>query len=406
MQSRTEKESRKKRNATTNMVITLTTLKDSNPLASVLMQRSKERKRSISNDISDLTWADEYLTTTKRVKTHDSGDFDSILNQAFDSVESGFENEAHGMEAPASESSDFMAAKAFSDFLERETSLGALFAKDKEPSMEWKEWPDIPRCNTVSRVSSVDWMKDRADCSIEGLRIRDVFAGDKSKIDPLESFEPVEDDNLYSFLADLESRERLMTEQKKNPETLRTLTPTLIPVVESCKDLDLLTLPALDFVAPSATELEENKGDVAHPVVHSEMIDGDKEKPEKEFCVPTEVDVLLGRGGKSNNHPGNNRYRSEVYKLQDWYKTCIKTSKTNLSQCLVDWVHSYGGRFLALDSKTKTWFVVDNLRARKKCSQALRESKKDFVESKQALREDEKPQRLHKNRKKFHEAPS
>ena len=98
-----------------------------------------------------------------------------------------------------------------------------------------------------------------------------------------------------------------------------------------------------------------------------------KELLVKEFVQdPTDLDVLLGRGGKSNHHPGNKKYRDEVGNLQQWYKASQKNEKTDLSQCLVNYVHSYGGRFLKADTSGK-WYIVTNLVARRKASQALRE---------------------------------
>jgi hypothetical protein len=92
----------------------------------------------------------------------------------------------------------------------------------------------------------------------------------------------------------------------------------------------------------------------------------------KEYVEPTDIDVLLGRGGRSNHHPGNKRYREEVQNLQGWYLGVEdKNEKTDLSQCLVDYVHSYEGRFLYKDEVG--WYVVPNIIARRKASQALRE---------------------------------
>merc|ERR1719432_504433 len=94
------------------------------------------------------------------------------------------------------------------------------------------------------------------------------------------------------------------------------------------------------------------------------------------YVEPHEDDVLLGRGGRSNHHPGNKRYREEVKNLRKWYQEIReKEEKTDLSQCLVDYVHSYGGRFLEEDKTTKvgSWYIVPDLLARRKASQALRE---------------------------------
>lgn len=95
--------------------------------------------------------------------------------------------------------------------------------------------------------------------------------------------------------------------------------------------------------------------------------------PEKKIYVePVDNDVLLGRGGRSNHHPGNKRYREEVKNLQKWYLDIEdKDEKTDLSQCLVDYVKSYNGRFLEKDNFG--WYEVPNIVARRKASQALRE---------------------------------
>lgn len=100
-----------------------------------------------------------------------------------------------------------------------------------------------------------------------------------------------------------------------------------------------------------------------------------KEPIIKEYVdVPSDRDVLLGRGGKSNHHPGNKAYRDQVGTIRDSYRTSEKNEKTVSSQMLVDWVHQRGGRFLKQeDDESKRWYVVTNIVARRKSSQALRE---------------------------------
>jgi len=97
----------------------------------------------------------------------------------------------------------------------------------------------------------------------------------------------------------------------------------------------------------------------------------------KEFVlVPTDLDVLLGRGGKTNNHPGNKRYREEVLTVKPMYHDCTtKPEKKNVSELLMAYVHHYGGRFLSKDCRTGHWYIACPKTARKKCSQALREEK-------------------------------
>lgn len=94
----------------------------------------------------------------------------------------------------------------------------------------------------------------------------------------------------------------------------------------------------------------------------------------KNYFEPTENDVLLGRGGRANNHPGNKKYLDLKDSIQDRYMKADKNEKTAISQELVDIVKKeWGAKFLKLDPDTNRWYEVDNVVARKKCSQSLRE---------------------------------
>jgi len=67
----------------------------------------------------------------------------------------------------------------------------------------------------------------------------------------------------------------------------------------------------------------------------------------KEYVTISDHDVLLGRGGKSNHHPGNQRYRAEVQNFRGVYgKLVDDKEKTEMSQVLVDVIEKMGGRFL------------------------------------------------------------
>jgi len=96
---------------------------------------------------------------------------------------------------------------------------------------------------------------------------------------------------------------------------------------------------------------------------------------EKEKVQYTDKDVLFGRGGLSNHHIGNKRYRDEADKLKPEYidtKT-TKREKTVFRNRLVDIVHGYGGRFLHYQQANNEWVEVPLKQARRKASQALRE---------------------------------
>jgi hypothetical protein len=104
--------------------------------------------------------------------------------------------------------------------------------------------------------------------------------------------------------------------------------------------------------------------------------DNDNDNNKKVYIVgnPMDQDVLMGRGGRSNHHPGNMRYLQEKLAIQPRYQRATKEAKTSISQELVDAVYAWGGRFLQLDDTVQKWYVViSNDIVRKKAGQALRE---------------------------------
>lgn len=89
-----------------------------------------------------------------------------------------------------------------------------------------------------------------------------------------------------------------------------------------------------------------------------------------------ESDILCGRGGKSNHHAGNKRYRQVVCEMKtDYRSTSAKKAKTGLSRAIVDHVCDYGGRFIKKDTPNGRYYLLSKADARKKTSQALRETK-------------------------------
>ncbi|CAJ1956041.1 unnamed protein product [Cylindrotheca closterium] len=99
-----------------------------------------------------------------------------------------------------------------------------------------------------------------------------------------------------------------------------------------------------------------------------------KEPAVRRYVAPTELDVLLGRGGGSNHHIGNKAYRKRILNLQPIYKTLDRDSKTAMSHQVVEWVtQEIQGRFLKRENKGSPWYIVTDATARQKVSQALRE---------------------------------
>jgi hypothetical protein len=84
-------------------------------------------------------------------------------------------------------------------------------------------------------------------------------------------------------------------------------------------------------------------------------------------------DVLCGRGGETNHHPGNVQYRGLVKKYQRLYLKAKRRDKPKIARLIVDTVRRRTGRFLKKDPVAGVWKDVGNNKAREKTSQALRE---------------------------------
>ncbi len=122
-----------------------------------------------------------------------------------------------------------------------------------------------------------------------------------------------------------------------------------------------------------------------------------------DIIIPTDLDVLFGRGQTKNKHPGNQRFRELVNSMRPIYFAQGKSKKKKhaLSEQVVEAVYAYGGRFLevvddgasssssafassssffstggeaGVSGKVPVYKEVDRKRARKKCSQRLRET--------------------------------
>ncbi len=83
---------------------------------------------------------------------------------------------------------------------------------------------------------------------------------------------------------------------------------------------------------------------------------------------------MCGRGGGSNNHPGNESFRELVNEVKVPYVNCPKREKPLIARRIVEAVRNQTppGRFLCKDSKG-LWNDIGDGRAREKTSQALRE---------------------------------
>ena len=93
------------------------------------------------------------------------------------------------------------------------------------------------------------------------------------------------------------------------------------------------------------------------------------------FRKPGLHDVLSGRGGSVNSHPGNTQFREWVRVRKTEYNLAKnKDNKANICMDVIQKVYNMGGRFLVRDPSSNGWWVeLEEERIMAKVSQALRE---------------------------------
>uniref|UniRef100_A0A6U6G102 DUF6824 domain-containing protein n=2 Tax=Odontella aurita TaxID=265563 RepID=A0A6U6G102_9STRA len=97
--------------------------------------------------------------------------------------------------------------------------------------------------------------------------------------------------------------------------------------------------------------------------------------PLADIAAPHAHDVLCGRGGGTNNHAGNEKFRELVNDKKRLYLNSSKREKPLVSKSIVEAVRAQRppGRFLSKNDKTGMWYDIGDQKAREKTSQALRE---------------------------------
>lgn len=198
---------------------------------------------------------------------------------------------------------------------------------------------------------SGDWVDQYADSHVDVEDPSSIFDGENKRqassavMDKYKAFYNQSLESARRLDQTQESAEDSASEDEDEQEKPRTVTSTIIK-------------KRTEREAPPKTQTKKRRA---------------KKDFIKKYFVPTDADVLMGRGGRTNHHPGNKRYLEEKAKIQERYLAATKNDKTAISQELVDRMHDLGARFLELEKLTDQWYQVDEVRARKKCSQTLRE---------------------------------
>lgn len=98
--------------------------------------------------------------------------------------------------------------------------------------------------------------------------------------------------------------------------------------------------------------------------------------------VPRATDVVCARGKSYWEHPGNRKYRVLIAASTDKYaSTSNKLEKTLIVSEIVEAIHNEGGMFVKKEKKGGPWVEVDEVFAREKIGQSLRDGLHDKYRS-------------------------
>lgn len=96
--------------------------------------------------------------------------------------------------------------------------------------------------------------------------------------------------------------------------------------------------------------------------------------PTDQVIVCSDQDVIMGRGGKANHHPGNVKFRDTIKANRPIYRSMVSNNfKTQMTLSILYMLKADGVRFIYFDKASERWFEVSDERARQKISQCLRE---------------------------------
>lgn len=138
-----------------------------------------------------------------------------------------------------------------------------------------------------------------------------------------------------------------------------------VPLSLSMKDLPK---------APNGRKKAPKDGNDGEEELNTEGLPPNATDAEGNILV-TDYDILCGRGGLTNHHKGNKRFRDVVTLHRPDYVRAPKIQKPSVARVIVRAIRNGDppGRFLRKDDKSGKWIDIGDKKAAEKTSQALRE---------------------------------
>lgn len=169
-----------------------------------------------------------------------------------------------------------------------------------------------------------------------------------------------------------------LLEQRKTNKKARTevpITPYTFLGVSNITSSIPLSLSMKDkSSSPKHKKKQATADDNAEPEGESSSLPPNAIDKDGNILV-TDYDILCGRGGLTNHHRGNKRFRDIVALHRPDYVRAPKIQKPSVARVIVRAIRNGDppGRFLKKDGKTGKWVDIGDRKAAEKTSQALRE---------------------------------
>lgn len=152
-------------------------------------------------------------------------------------------------------------------------------------------------------------------------------------------------------------------------------------------DSTMTAIPSSDQQTMPRT-VSDSSGDNRQELPSIHLLNEIVECSSKEGKYITANDVLCGRGGLTNHHPGNVFFRRMVRLRQESYLRACKRDKAGVAHTIVWTIRKLDppGRFLkrkkekGVKNSTGTWVEIGDRKAREKTSQALRERAPELMD--------------------------
>jgi hypothetical protein len=197
----------------------------------------------------------------------------------------------------------------------------------------------------------------------------------------------------------MESEAKRMEDDTKPDSSVANSSGDDVPKVQEAQETSISSSSATPVTSETDTssslssseKKEENEVEDTRSMEEKEKDEKDKAEAEKKRLEelkkkyadwplrgikdPHANDVMYGRGGGTNHHPGNKLYRKMVEDRKLEYVNSKRLDKPLVALEIIRLWRAQipPGRFLKLDEKTGLWSDVGDKKAREKTSQALRE---------------------------------